>query len=104
MKNAKLSLRIILIFTAIILLSFIPENFHQFFGDWHCNGGTFTVTVSGGYKDYSGCHYGDDGNYQHHLPQWHWGYRHWMWMFMGICLTITQAASLIKSIDNSEKE
>lgn len=75
----KISIRIIGLFSAAILLSFIPEIFPAFFGDWICNG----------------CNYGEAGVSYCHAPQLHWGYRHWLYFLMGITLFITQAVYII---------
>jgi hypothetical protein len=74
----KLTLQVTAVFAIIILGSFIPDALHNFFGDWFCKG-----RVNG-----AGC---DEGESYSHLPQWHYGYRHVMWILMNICLFIIQA-------------
>jgi hypothetical protein len=64
----KISLNIILIAAIMMFGSFIPEYFASFFGDYHCNG----------------CHYMGDAVI--HEPTLHWGWRHWIWLFMSIAL------------------
>ena len=79
-------LKLISIFAIVILVSFIPESFPDFFGDWTCNGGSYTEN----YKRV-GCLYGE--NYQHN-PTTHWGFRHWMWTICGVCLFIWNVIEL----------
>lgn len=80
----KVSINIVYVFMVAILVSFIPDSLHEFFGDWLCNGsGTYDPSS----YSYTGFHYGDCGR---HDPSWHWGYRHWLWSFMGIILFVVQ--------------
>lgn len=81
-----ISLRVILLFTVAMFVSFIPDYLHDFFGDWTCKG----------------CNYGEPGRYVHD-PSLHWGYRHWLFLSMGIILFIIQAVDLIMYIDSKEK-
>lgn len=81
----KLSIRVIMMFSIAILISFIPENFREFFGDLKCVG-------SGGYVPgtyhYQYCNEGVGGM---HSSTWHWGYRHFLFFIMGAVLFIIQA-------------
>jgi TRAP-type mannitol/chloroaromatic compound transport system permease small subunit len=81
--TVKTKLKFISIFTIVILVSFIPEMFPEFFGDWVCKGGSYTMKE--GHYVRLGCLYGE--NYQHN-PTTHWGFRHWMWTLCGISLFI----------------
>lgn len=83
---SKLSIQIAIIFTVIILTSFIPDQWHGFFGDWLCGG-----SIKG-----NGCPQG-----YNHIPEWHWGYRHFMWFLMGLCLFAVQITRLIIFIKKS---
>lgn len=76
-----ISLRVIALFVIAMLVSFIPELIPDFFGDWNCNG----------------CTYG--GDYRNHMPQTHWGYRHWLFFTMGVSLFIIQIVDIINYID-----
>lgn len=76
-KITIISLRIMIIFTVAILMSFLPELIPDFFGDVICN----KVHTYGG----NVCQ-GDTT---------HWGYRHWLYFFMGFSLFIVQVVSLI---------
>lgn len=88
-KTQKISIRIILLFTIAMLMTFIPENFRDFFGDWKCQG-------SGKYLKeswvYSGCNYGESGT---HEAEFHWGYRHWLFFTMGLTLFVIQVIDII---------
>lgn len=81
-----ISLRIMFIFGVGILMSFLPEAYPNFFGDEHCD--FINLTHNGGYWK---------------VPHTHWGYRHWMYFAMGLCLFIAQAVFLIKYIDKNNK-
>lgn len=94
MKTTQISLRIILIFSVIIFASLIPDYFHDFFGDWKCEGRVFHEQTRDNWSYYSGCNY----TAMQHIAQWHWGYRHWMFFAMGIILFIVQVVSLVKSL------
>jgi hypothetical protein len=96
MKSIKISIRIVLLFAAIMVFSFIGEYLHDFFGDWKCQGSIERVTDSYSYK---GCNYGDFG---FHDPSWHWGYRHWIFFLMGFCLSIVQAVGIINLINKKD--
>lgn len=99
MKNkTKISLKIIAIFCTAILASFIPDNFHSFFGDWFCDG--LLKEYDKNYNVISrvgNCAYGDGSS---HNPSWHWGWRHWLWMFMGLSLFIVQCIDLFSNEEN----
>ena len=96
MKQIKVSTRIILLFSAIILLSFIGDYNHAFFGDWLCSGSGARVE---GYYYYKGCNY---AGWDFHGSTWHYGYRHWIFILMGICLSTIQAISIIKLINKKD--
>lgn len=85
-KLSKATARIVSVFIVAMILSFIGEYAHAFLGDWHCKG----------------CNYSESGYSNMHEPQWHWGYRHWLFFIMGIFLFILQAVDIIMYLDNSE--
>lgn len=91
MKHYKFMGRIALLFLIVIMMSFIPDNFHEFFGDWHCEGGD--------QLSHQGCEYGPD---LIHNATWHWGFRHWMWMFMGVSLFMYNLIWIISDISASK--
>lgn len=93
-----ISLRVILLFTVAMFVSFIPDYLHDFFGDWTCKGCEFVQDKVFG--SYIGCHYGD---VHVHDATLHWGYRHWLFFLMGIILFIIQVVDLIMYIDSKEK-
>jgi len=82
-KHHRMMLRIIGLFLTVMLLSFIPEEFRNFFGDEYCK-------IP---------HHEYAGNY-HDYPEWHWGYRHFIWLGMGICLFIYNAVLIISDIQD----
>lgn len=89
-----INLKIILAFSILILLSFIPEYFPEFFGDWTCQG---TELLKENNKNeiiytYVGCHY--EGTLVHN-PKTHWGYRHWLFSIMGLTLFILQIVNIV---------
>jgi len=83
----KTQLKIILLFLTLMAMSFIPEYNHELFGDWLCQGsGKLLVTETGGYSSstyFEKCNYFD-----FHQPEWHFGFRHWVWIAMGSTLTV----------------
>lgn len=94
MKHIKIMSRIILLFGVVIMTSFIPENNRDFFGDWLCQGGHHEY-FDNGPDIISGCQYSPD---MVHGPTWHWGFRHWMWFFMGISLFLYNLILVISLI------
>jgi len=99
----KISMRIIVLFITAILLSFIPDLNPDLFGDWQCKGTADLVTNSTyGWTRTIGCQYASRGD---HDPTWHWGYRHWLYFFMGLCLAVIQIAAGVESVIkyNNEK-
>ena len=84
MGITKISIRIIALFTCAILMSFMPEQFPDFFGDWTCNANPqlpcfFADTKAGG----------------HITPELHWGYRHFLFFAMGLVLFAIQTIDII---------
>lgn len=88
-KTIKISIRVIAIFIIAITLSFVPDLLPNFFGDWFCQGHTTQTNTD--------CQYG--AYYDSHNPEWHWGYRHWLWLFMGISLFIIQVIDIITFLE-----
>jgi len=85
----KTKLKFISIFAIAMLVSFIPEAFPDFFGDWTCQGGSYVM--KDGHYQLIGCLH--SGNYQHN-PTTHWGFRHWMWTGCGVSLFIWNVIDL----------
>ena len=71
----------------------LPDYLHDFFGDKMCNGQLMNVET--GKMEYY-FHYGD----KHKDMVYHWGYRHWLWLLMGLSLFAVQAARIIKIIND----
>lgn len=91
----KTSLRVVGLFGCAMLMSFIPDYFHSFFGDWKCEGCDWVYDPSrpmGGY--YTGCDYGMQNK---HIAQYHWGYRHWLFFAMGLVLFIIQVYDMLNT-------
>lgn len=95
----RVSINIVAIFVIIILMSFVPDHFREFFGDWQCVGANYVFSTDVIYGHYEGCDYGPG----EHLAQIHWGYRHWLWFLMGIFLFIVQVVRIINIISKEEK-
>lgn len=93
-----LSLQVIFIFAVIILTSFIPDLYPNFFGDTYCGGKVYISNSS-----YSGRWFGCLDNGGEHNPTWHWGYRHIMWCLMGVCLFIVQGVRFGFFISEAKK-
>ena len=93
-KTIKVSIRVIAMFTGAILLSYIPVFMPKFFGDWFCKG-------SGEFVDH---HWSICDYYDYHNPTWHWGYQHWLFFFMGLCLMVIQIVDIINLINKKENE
>lgn len=100
MNYTKLSLQIIALFAVAIIMSFIPDYLHEFFGDWECQGKVFTDKIIGGYIVYDGCDYGSMNS---HNPTLHWGWRHWLWFIMGAVLFIIQCFRIESTINTESK-
>lgn len=98
MKNLylKLSLNVIAVFMVVIVMSFLPELFPKFFGDWLCEGHL---------KDDVGCLYsGNTAWSSHHNPEWHWGYQHHLWFLMGLILFVIQGFRIYELITKHKSE
>ena len=91
--------RIVILFIFAILLTFVPEQYQTFFGDFACNGRAYIGNSVTGFKEI-GCQYVSI----EHSPGIHWGYRHWLWFAMGCCIflynTVLIIISINKKIDN----
>ena len=84
-KTLKMTIKIILLFLIPFAFSFIAENFRWLMGDWFCNGR---------YSDWSeheNCTY----DTLIHMPTWHWGFRHFVIIAMGLTLFIVGVVRLI---------
>ena len=81
--SLKGKLKLALVFVTIMGASFIPSCFPEFFGDWVCKGGEKCRQLSCG---------------DNTPPTLHYGFRHWIFILMGIIFTI------ISLFEISEKE
>ena len=84
-KSLNISLRIVALFVVAMLASFIPDYLHNFCGDTLC-GGNLKIDF---------CSLGADARYSKHGPEWHWAYRHYLFIFMGLSLAIAQLISIV---------
>lgn len=91
-----ISFRVIALFIIAMLISFIPDYLHNFFGDWICKGAKYGNVIAE--TDASWSHYeliGCDYCSRVHNPVLHWGYRHWLFFIMGVILFIIQLVDII---------
>lgn len=102
---AKISFRVIALFVTAMLVSFVPDWLHEFFGDNLCTTGnigesSLKETSSWGSTHY--CEWGwTRGSYPHTAGIYHWGYRHWLFLVMCIILFIIQVIDIIQTFDKS---
>jgi len=93
----KISIRVIAVFLVAITMSAITDNLHEYLGDWFCAG---RATDNAGL-----CVYYDGGTHNSaHDPTWHWGYRHWLVLFMGVSLAVIQIVNIVFIIEESNKK
>ena len=88
----KSKLKILVVFVVMFCASFIPESNHILFGDWKCKGTIVTYDKNDN-RFIAGCKY---EGYNSHNPTWHWGIRHWIWLFAGVTFSIWTIAEVIK--------
>lgn len=87
MNRIKITTQIAALFIIAIAFSFIGDNLHEFLGDWKCGGYYEGYDKLGVKIINSSCLY----DMHDHNSTWHWGWRHWLLMMMGVSLFITQA-------------
>lgn len=95
MKNfrAVILFRIVLMFAVMFVMTFIPENWPNLFGDWNCQGAK-RINL-----ELVGCYYEGSS----HAPTTHWGARHWIWFCCGGLIFIAQIIFLITDIEKYSK-
>lgn len=93
----RISIQVIIVFTTVILVSFIPDYFHSQMGDTLCNGRVLNLTT----MQYE--YYWHNGH-EHKDMEWHWGYRHWLFFIMGITLFVIQIFRIVHLINNTKIE
>lgn len=98
----KISIRVLLLFLIAMLVSFIPDYLHTFFGDTYCMGSGRFIKGETDWVDgyYENCNY---AAWSYHDSMWHWGYRHWLFLVMGIILSIIQIADIINCAEKNNK-
>jgi hypothetical protein len=90
----KLQFRVLIMFAVIFVASYIPDAYPSYFGDWLCNGSGERITHGTGWDatyHYSKCNYSS-----YHNPRWHWGFRHWAWLCLGITMLIINIVQFIQ--------
>lgn len=92
----KSKIRILAVFLVMFCASFVPENNHKFFGDYKCQGSKGQWDEKG-YWSVKGCQY----RAVSHHSTWHWGVRHWIWLFAGITFSVWTISEVI--IDSQKK-
>lgn len=90
----RISINLIIVFLTVMIMSFLPDYLHEVFGDNFCVG-----NVEG--KDY--CEYGWSKYQNPHKNEWHWGYRHWLWVILGALLFLVQGARIMNIIFNESE-
>lgn len=92
----KTQIRIIAIFSILILASLVADQFHSFLGDTYCQGRHYNALL-GPYGSYTGCDY---VGYEHSAT-WHYGYKHWVLIFMSLTLFVYNVVSMVNSKEKS---
>ena len=86
-KFEKTSFVIIVTFGIAMIMSFVGDSCHTFFGDWQCS--------------IKNCHYA--GQFQGHddlVNYYHWGWRHWLFMSCGFCLFLVNFVRILDIAEN----
>lgn len=84
-----------MVFVAAITVSLIGDCLHGILGDWKCKGSGLKIN----WNQYQFCNF---AACDAHEPTWHWGWRHWLFMMMGVCLFFIQAVDIVHFIDKKE--
>lgn len=79
----KLKIKIVALFAFIFIASYVPENYPTAFGDWKCQGSGKEISE----KDYPKYVFENCNYYGFHKQTWHWGFRHYLWIGLGLTLT-----------------
>lgn len=93
----RLQFRILIMFAVIFAASYIPETFPSYFGDWMCHGSGEFIG-----RHYKRCNHGG-GFAMYHNPSWHWGFRHWAWLCLGITMLIINIVQLVAEEDKKSQ-
>lgn len=99
MKQTELTIRIILTFGIMFLMSFLPSLNPELFGDWLCEGSKYGQLIKETGVEYE--HFERLGcwKFSYHSPEWHWGWRHWILILMSFTLFIQQVVYIINRFD-----
>lgn len=86
-KRAYFTLNIVLMAAVMFVMSFIPENYPESFGDYLC-------PSSKGFGYHT----------PHSEPVVHWGFRHHVWMWTGIVLLVANIIFLAMKLDEWKED
>lgn len=90
-KYTKISLNIIVVFAIAMAMSYVADSMHVFFGDWYCDGNPNALHP-----------YRCSSNEYLHAAGYHWGWRHYLWMAMCLCLFVIQAFRISEIINSKD--
>jgi hypothetical protein len=83
-------------FAVIFAASYIPDAYPSYFGDWLCSGSGEEISK----KDYPRYIYENCNYFGFHDKTWHWGFRHWAWLCLGVTMLIINIVQLIIEEEN----
>ena len=92
----KLKTKIVALFALIFIASYVPEKYPTAFGDWKCQGSGEELETSGEMIHYKNCDY-----LAYHGATWHWGFRHYLWLGLGLTLTAITVHQIVESENKS---
>jgi hypothetical protein len=90
-------LQLLIMLIVIMAVSFLPETYPDFFGDWKCQGSE--LVKSDIRNKVVGCQYPDGFP---HGAKWHWGFRHWMLLFFGVIFFFMSIARIVDGWERRE--
>ncbi len=96
-------LQLFLMMAVSMAVSFIPEQFREFFGDWLCNGATGSYVKVGDYVHWEmkvdSCRY---ISFSVHDATYHWGYRHWLFFAFGLFFVVVSIVRMVNRLSEDE--
>jgi len=97
-----LYLHLLITMFIIMAVSFIPEHFHEFFGDWKCDGMQGHWEYKNGHDiwtvDRGNCGYGHE-----HAAGWHWGFRHIVLNVFGVIFALVNIIRIASEWERRSK-
>jgi hypothetical protein len=91
----KVKTKIVALFAFIFIASYVPESYPTAFGDWKCKGSGKELETNGSIIHYKNCDY-----LAYHNAKWHWGFRHYLWLTLGLTLTGLSIYQIVEEYDN----